>query len=112
MDNLHVLRPKPVDNSAVIKILEDALALAKSGDVVGVALVMRHTGGRTGTAYDSPVWYRLLFLAALIAGFIYNFTSGSHMAGFGYGLGAGFGTIWATEEVVKLYRTYKKHREV
>ncbi len=60
MDNLRVLKPRAADNSAVIKILEDALALAKSGDVVGVALVMQHTGGRVGTAYDSPDWFAII----------------------------------------------------
>lgn len=56
----------------------------------------------------TPVWYRLAFFALLIAGFIFNYAQGVRSIGFGYGLGAGMGLVWACEEFVKIYRTIRK----
>lgn len=56
----------------------------------------------------TPVWYRLVFFALLIAGFVFNYAHGVRSIGFGYGLGAGMGLVWAFEEFVKIYRTIRK----
>lgn len=56
----------------------------------------------------TPVWYRLVFFTLLVAGFVYNCAYGVRSIGFGYGLGAGMGLVWACEELVKIYRTIRK----
>lgn len=60
MDNVRELKAQKALNPAAIQILEEALERAKSGDIVGVALVMQHTGGRVGTAYNSPDWFAMI----------------------------------------------------
>lgn len=60
MDNVRELKAQKALNPAAIQILEEALERAKSGDIVGVALVMQHTVGRIGTAYDAPDWFSLI----------------------------------------------------
>lgn len=60
MDNVRELKAQKALNPVAIKLLEEALERAKSGDIVGVALVMQHTGGRIGTAYEAPDMFSLV----------------------------------------------------
>lgn len=60
MDNVRELKAQKALNPEAIKLLEEALERAKNGEIVGVALVMQHTGGRIGTAYDAPDWFSLI----------------------------------------------------
>lgn len=62
----------PAVSAEVVALLEHVLALAKQGNVVGVAVVMQHTQSRTGTAFTSPDHPALLGGLAILSNRIVN----------------------------------------